>query len=286
MSSLLKAAGQVPAGQLVFFRSFFAVFPIFALLAYRRELASAFSTKRPVNHIIRGVVGVTSMWFTFFALTRLPLPDAIMLNYSQPLLIVVFGALFTGEVIRFYRWSAVVVGLIGVVIISWPKLTLLGGGAMDHQQAIGVISALLAAAGSAVAALLVRSLVSTDRTPTIVLWFSLTASVVGLMTYPFGWAPLTAWQVLFLISAGLCGGVAQILMTESYRYAEASVVAPFEYTSMIFAILIGYFVFSDLPTWYTLIGGAIVTAAGIFIVWREHRLGIERKAAKKASHPH
>lgn len=286
MSSCLKAAGQLPAGQLVFFRSFFAVFPILAFLVYRGELQSALITGRPFNHIARGVVGVTSMALGFFALTRLPLPDAITLNYAQPLLIVVFSAIFMGEVIRIYRWSAVVIGLIGVVIISWPKLTLLGSGeGLDHQQAVGVVAALVAAALSAVALLLVRSLVHTERTSTIVLWFSLTASVAGLLTLPFGWGAITGWQAFFLVSAGFCGGIAQILMTESYRCAEASTVAPFEYTSMIFAIVVGYLAFSDVPTIHTLVGGAIVIGAGIFIVWREQRLGIARDAAKKASTP-
>ena len=286
MSSCLKAAGQLPAGQLAFFRSFFAVFPILAFLVYRKELRWALKTERPFGHIARGIIGVTSMALGFFALTRLPLPDAITLNYAQPLLIVIFSAIFMGEVIRIYRWSAVVVGLIGVVIISWPKLTLFGSGdGIDHQQAVGVVAALLAAGISAVALLLVRSLVHTERTSTVVLWFSLTASVITLCSAPFGWAPISNWQAFFLISAGFCGGIAQILMTEAYRHAEASTVAPFEYTSMIFAILVGYFAFSDVPTAYTLVGGAIVIGAGVFIVWREQRLGIERNAAKKATPP-
>lgn len=284
MSSLIKAAGPLPAGQIVFFRSFFAVFPILIFLFYKHELRTAFATKRPVGHIFRGVVGVCSMGFTFFALTRLPLPDAITLNYAQPLLVVVFSSLFLGEAIRFYRWSAVAVGLLGVVIISWPELTLLSSGsAMDDQEVLGVMAALAGAGSSAVAALLVRNLVHSERTATIVLWFSMMASVLALLTLPFGWDAMSSTQVVLLIAAGFCGGIAQILMTAAYRHAEVSVVAPFEYTSMILAIVVGYVVFDDVPTIYMLVGGLIVVAAGIFIIFRERQLGLEHARARKVT---
>ncbi|WP_367715329.1 DMT family transporter [Nitratireductor sp. GISD-1A_MAKvit] len=282
MSSLIKSAGTVPSGQIVFFRSFFAIFPIIAMLAWRRELKTAFHTTHPVSHIMRGLVGVTAMGLGFFALTRLPLPDAITLNYAQPLIVVVFSAIFMGEVVRIYRWSAVAVGFVGVIIIAWPKLTLLTGGAgLEAAEAVGVIAALCAATGSAVAMLLVRRLVQTEKTATIVLWFSVTATVLALFTIPFGWESLSREQYLALAGAGVCGGVAQILMTECYRHAELSTIAPFEYTSMLLAIVIGYFVFGDVPTAYTLVGGAIVIGAGLFIIWRERQLGLKRVAARR-----
>lgn len=286
MSSLIKATGTLPAGQIVFFRSFFAVFPILFFLGFRKELRTAFTTARPLGHIARGVVGVCSMGLTFFALTRLPLPDAITLNYAQPLLVVVFSSLFLGEPIRIYRWSAVVVGLAGVVIISWPELTLLTSGTgFDDQEVLGVLAAFGGAGCSAVAAILVRSLVHSEKTATIVLWFSLVASAVALLTLPFGWQALTWQQTLLLVSAGFCGGIGQIFMTSAYRHAEVSTVAPFEYTSMILAIVVGYLAFDDVPTVHMLIGGAIVVGAGIFIIWRERQLGLARGAARKLVPP-
>ncbi|WP_163268985.1 DMT family transporter [Chelativorans alearense] len=282
MSSLIKSAGTVPAGQIVFFRSFFAIFPILVMLAWRKELRTAFHTTRPIGHIMRGLVGVAAMGLGFFGLTRLPLPDAITLNYAQPLIVVVFSAVFIGEVVRLYRWSAVLVGFLGVVIIAWPKLTLLTGATgMEEGQALGVIAILGGAAASAVAMLLVRRLVMTEKTATIVLWFSATATVVSLFTIPFGWEALTRWQFLALAGAGICGGVAQILMTQCYRHAELSTIAPFEYTSMILAIVVGYFAFGDIPTLYTLVGGIIVVGAGLFIIWRERQLGLKRVAARR-----
>ncbi|RUV15150.1 DMT family transporter [Mesorhizobium sp. M5C.F.Ca.IN.020.32.2.1] len=286
MSSCIKAAGTVPAGQIVFFRSFFAIFPIVVFLAFQGKLGTAFSTKRPLNHIARGVVGVCAMGLGFFALIRLPLPEAITLNYAQPLLVVVFSSIFLGEAIRVYRWSAVAVGLVGVLVISWPELTLLGSGAaLGDQEVLGVIAALVAAAISAVAMLLVRNLVQSEPTATIVLWFSVTASVLALLSLPFGWQALTPVQAGLLIAAGFCGGVAQILMTAAYRHAEASVVAPFEYTSMLLGIVVGYLAFGDVPTVHMLIGGLIVVAAGIFIIWRERQLGLERARPRQATPP-
>jgi drug/metabolite transporter (DMT)-like permease len=286
MSTCIKFAGQLPAGEIVFFRSFFAVLPVLTLFAWRGELRRALVTHQPFGHLARGVVGVTAMGMGFFALTRLPLPEAITLNYAQPLAVVVLSAIFLHETIRIYRWSAVVIGLVGVSIVSWPKLTLFGSASgLDEGEALGVVAALTAAAMGAMALLLVRRLVRTESSATIVLWFSLTASVVALLTLPFGWQALSAQQAAFLIAAGICGGLAQILMTESYRHAEASTVAPFEYTSMILGIVVGYFAFGDLPTVHTLVGGTIVVGAGIFIIWREHRLGIERARARKAASP-
>ena len=286
MSACIKAAGQLPAGQIVFFRSFFAILPVMIYLAYRRELRTALHTRRPMGHVFRGVVGVCSMGATFFALTRLPLPEAVTLNYAQPLFVVVFSALFLGEAVRVYRWSAVAAGLIGVLIVSWPKLSLLSGGAgIGNEELLGVIAAFVGAALSAIAMLQVRSLVHTEKSAVIVIWFSLTACVAGLLTMPFGWQSISAWQAFFLVSAGFCGGAAQIFMTQAYRHAEASTVAPFEYTSMILAIVVGYLAFGDQPTMHILVGGAIVIGAGIFIVWREQQLGIERRRARRASTP-
>lgn len=285
MQSFIKAAGEVPAGQIVFYRSFFAIFPILVFLSYQGELWRGFKTSRPMGHIFRGIIGVASMGLGFFALTRLPLPEAITLNYAQPLLVVAFSALFLGEPVRAYRWGAVAVGMIGVLIVSWPKLSLLGSDSIDSRELAGVISALLAAAFSAIAMLQVRSLVATEASATIVLWFSASASIISLLTIPFGWVSLTGQQITFLVLSGVCGGVAQVFMTEGYRYAQASTVAPFEYTSLILGLAVGYAVFAEVPTIHMIIGGLIVIGSGIFIIWRERQLGLKRESARKVTPP-
>jgi drug/metabolite transporter (DMT)-like permease len=176
--------------------------------------------------------------------------------------------------------------LIGVLIISWPELTLLtSGSALGDQEVLGVMAAVTGAGTSAIAAILVRNLVHSEKTATIVLWFSLMAAVLSLLSLPFGWRMLTPIQASLLVAAGFCGGIAQIFMTSAYRHAEVSTVAPFEYTSMILAIVVGYVVFGDVPTLNMLAGGLIVVGAGIFIIWRERQLGLPRGASRKLVSP-
>jgi drug/metabolite transporter (DMT)-like permease len=286
MGSFLKASQGVPAGELVFFRSFFAIVPVVIYLTWRRELIEGFKTKYPVSHLWRGLVGTGGMGFGFFALTQLPLPETTAIQYATPLLIVVFSAIFLGETVRLYRWSAVLIGLVGVIIIIWPRLSVFSSGAGELSGAtIGAISALISCCFAAVAMLLVRRLVHTERSATIVLYFSISSSLIGLLTLPLGWVMPTTEQFVFLISAGIAGGIAQILLTESYRHADMSVVAPFEYSSLILSVAVGYVFFQDIPTIEMLIGGIIVVGAGIFIVWREHRLGLDRKKASESSTP-
>jgi drug/metabolite transporter (DMT)-like permease len=285
MSSLLKAADGIPSGELVFYRSFFAIFPIVAFLAYKRELIVGFKTKHLFGHFWRGLVGVGSMSLSFYGLTKLPLPESITINYATPLMIVVLSALVFNETIRLYRWSAVLVGLVGVLIILSPRLTLLSGGGVGAEEAWGAMAALAACVLAACAMLLVRRLVHTERTATIVLYFSITSTLIALLSIPFGWVWPTPQQALFLICAGFAGGIAQILLTECYRHADMSVIAPFEYSSLILSLVVGYLVFGDVPTMQMLIGGVIVIASGLFIIYREHKLGLQRRRSREVSTP-
>jgi drug/metabolite transporter (DMT)-like permease len=284
MSSLLKASVGIPAGELVFFRSFFGVFPVIAFLAWRGELREGLKSNNVPSQIWRGLVGTVSMGCGFFALTRLPLPEAVTLTYAMPLFIVILSAIFLHEVVRLYRWTAVIVGLVGVVIIAWPRLTLFSTG-VDSGAALGALVALAGAALGAVAQMLVRTLIKTERSATIVLYFLLSSAVISLVTVPFGWvmpSPLTA---LMLVGAGFAGGIAQVMLTESYRHADMSVIAPFEYTSLVFSVIIGFLFFGDVPTWFMLIGGVIVVGSGLFIIYSEHRLGLDRSKVREVVTP-
>ncbi|MGH6763115.1 MAG: DMT family transporter [Phyllobacterium sp.] len=284
MSTLLKASEGIPAGEMVFFRSFFGIFPVLIFLAFTRQLAGSFRTKEPFSHFWRGFVGVCAMGLGFYGLTKLPLPESIAINYASPLLTVMLSAIFLHETVRLYRWSAVLIGLVGVLIILWPRLTVFTApGGQGTDAAIGAVATLVAAMCSAVAMLLVRKMVHRERPTTIVIYFCITSCVIALATIPFGWVVPTPQQAVLLVMAGLAGGVGQILMTTSYRHAEMSTIAPFEYTSMLLGLTIGYVVFGDVPTMQMIIGSAIVIGAGIFIIYREHRLGLERRRAKKAS---
>jgi drug/metabolite transporter (DMT)-like permease len=281
MSALLKACDGIPTGELVLFRSFFGIPPVIAFVAWQGGLRQLFITHSVVGQVWRGLVGTGSMWFGFYALAALPLPESVTLNYATPLMIVVVGALFMGETVRLYRWSAVVVGFIGVVVIAWPQLTLLQGG-IDNEALLGIGAALAACVCAAIAMLLVRQLVQRERSSTIVIYFLISSTIIAALTLPFGWVMPTPLQLACLVGAGICGGFAQILLTEGYRHAEMSVVAPFEYTSLIFSVLIGYVFFGDVPTWFMLTGGIIVVASGLFIIYREHRLGKNTAKASEA----
>ena len=283
MASCIKASGDLPAGQLVFFRSFFALPFVLGWLIVRGQFSGSWRTQRPGGHVLRGVVGVIAMGCNFYALTLLPLPDATALFYANPLFVTIISALFLGEVIRMFRWGAVALGLAGVIIISWPKLGIVDG--LEQGQGIGVAFALLGAFFAALAMVTVRRLVTTESSATIVLWFSAVASIAGLATLPFGWRLPTTEEWFLVVGSGALGGLGQILLTQSYRYASLVTIAPFEYTSMLVAIVVGVVIFDELPTTYTIIGSSVIIVAGLLIIWREHRLGLERRLAKKLITP-
>lgn len=283
MAALLKATQTIPAGEMVFFRSFFAIIPV---LAWRGQIRAALVTRRPLGHLVRGLVGVASMSLGFFALTRLPLPETTAIGYASPLLIVVFSALLLRERVALFRWTAVLLGLAGVVIILWPRLTLFShGAALGADETIGAAASLGAAVLSAFAMMQVRHLVQTERTEAIVTYFFISASVLSLLTIPFGWVWPTPEQAVLLIGAGFAGGVGQLLLTSCYRYADMSVIAPFEYVSLILTIIVGYFVFAEVPTLVMIAGSAIIVASGIAVILREHYLGLDRVKSREANTP-
>jgi drug/metabolite transporter (DMT)-like permease len=286
MATMLKATQSVPSGQMVFFRSFFAFLPVLAYLAWRGRLGQAFHTTRPFGHVLRGLVGVASMSLGFFALTRLPLPEATAIQYASPLLIVIFSAVLLHERVHAFRWTTVLVGLVGVVIILWPRLTLFSHPEdMGDGEAIGALAAFAAAILSAFAMLQVRHLVQSERTETIVIYFFVSASLLSLLTVPFGWVWPTPQQAALLVGAGIFGGIGQLLLTSCYRYADMSVIAPFEYVSLLLTLVLGFIIFADVPTVEMLIGSVIVVGSGIAVILRERWLGLDRRRAREANTP-
>lgn len=282
MASLVKAASvDVPSGQAVFFRSFFALPIIFGWLAMRHELRDGWKTKNPLGHFWRGLVGTSAMGLGFTGLGLLPLPEVTAIGYAAPLLVVVFAAMFLNEQVGVFRLSAVGVGMIGVLIVVSPRLTV--GADIGATETLGATVVLMGAVLAALAQVFVRKLVATEGTAAIVFWFTITSSLLSLLTLPWGWV-MPTWDIaLMLICAGLLGGIGQIFLTSSYRYADASLVAPFDYTSMILALGIGYFLFDEVPTQTMLIGAAVVISAGVAIILRERHLGLERAQQRKVT---
>jgi drug/metabolite transporter (DMT)-like permease len=291
IGSLTPPGVNFPVGQVVFCRSFFALIPVFVWMAMVGKLPTAFATTNRIGHIKRGLVGSLGMFCGFAGLTTLPLPDATAISFAAPLFSVVLAALLLGEVVRLYRWTAVLIGFCGVIVMLWPHLSADALSASGSEtQARGAFFSLCGAICAAFAMIEVRRLTSTETTAAIVTYFSLMTTTFGMFSVLGGaFDPRWAWvtpdfkQGLFLILTGIMGGFGQIFLTESYRRAPASMVAPFDYTGMIFALFWGYFLFGDLPDTLVLIGAAIVSAAGIFVILRERRLGIDRAKQDGAS---
>jgi drug/metabolite transporter (DMT)-like permease len=286
MAVCIKASAEhVPPGEAVFFRSFFAIPVIVAALAWTGRLKGGLDTRYPLGHLWRGLVGTASMGLGFTALGLLPLPEATAIGYAAPLLTVIFAAMFLGEQVRIFRLSAVAFGLMGVMIVLAPNLTVTSVDVADKLQVLGAMASLLGAVFAALAQVFVRKLIHSERTSAIVFYFSFTAAVLSLVTLPWGWVVPTTREAALLVGAGFLGGVGQILLTESYRHAETGVIAPFEYVSMLLALLLGYVVFSEVPTASMLAGAALIVSAGLFIIWRERRLGLQRPGARKVMTP-
>ena len=289
MAAIIKSVSdKVPPGQAVFFRSFFAI-PVIAIwLAQRGQLRRGLIPSNVVGHIWRGIFGTSAMGLTFAGLGLLPLPEVTAIGYATPLFAVIFAAIFLGARIRLIRLSAVALGLVGVMIVIAPRLSV-GADDLSRAAALGVIMVLIASVLRAMVQIHVRRLVQTDPTAAIVFYFSVTATCLALLSAPIGWVvdhPSFVWVwparsvVLLLITAGLIGGVAQIMVTSSYRFGGASMLAPFDYASMIFASIIGYVAFNEVPTGPIILGASLVIAGGVLIIWRERQLGLDRSKSK------
>lgn len=283
MGALIRYIGdRVPIGEVVFARSFFALIPLLLMLAWRRELKSAVQMKQPASHFFRALTGITAMILLFVGLTRLPLADATAISFATPLMAVALAAIFLSERVGIWRWSAVFTGFLGVMVMLSQHL---GATEMTSASAIGAGATLLGAFFTAAAMTQVRRLAQTETTASLVFSFQAIAACVGLLSIPWGWVWPAPGDALALAGVGVFGGVAQILLTDSYRHAPASVVAPFSYISMIWAVVLGYFMFDELPEIVVLAGAAIVIAAGLFVIFRERALGISRQKEKEAQTP-
>lgn len=274
MAGVVKAVSQhVPTGQAVFGRSFFSLPFILAWIAMQGPLMDGLRMTRPHLHLVRGLVGSATLGMTFLALSLLPLPEVTTIGFAAPVLTLIFAALFLGERVRLFRWTAVGLGLMGVLVVVWPRLSV--GGDVDQMARLGAIMALGAAICAAIVKIVVRRMVETETTPSVVFWFAVTASLLSLATLPFGWIIPSGEVMALLVLTGALGGAGQLMMTASYRFADASTLAPFWYVQLFFASAIGYLFFGELPTGPMMIGASLVIVSGLLILWRETELGKE-----------
>lgn len=272
MAACVKAAtAEVPTGQAVFARAAFSLPLILGWIASQGPLLDGLRMARPRHHLLRGALGTVALSLNFLALSLLPLPEVTTIGFAAPMVTLVFAVVILGEKVRLVRWGAVVIGFAGVMIVVWPRLGM--GGEADSLARIGALAALGSATAAALVKILLRRMVVQESTPAIVLYFALTASLMGLLTAPFGWVWPTPQVAMLLVASGLLGGVGQLMMTASYRYADASALAPFWYAQLLFATALGFVLFNEVPTPQMLTGAGLVIAAGLLIAWRESRLG-------------
>ncbi len=286
MSTQIKLVGDdYPLGQVVFCRAFFALIPLIVWLAHRGELIEVVRTSKPSRHLRRCIVGTGGMFFGFAGLVQLPLPDATAISYATPLIVTALAALILKERVRAYRWTAVAVGFVGMVIMLSPHMSGFDGIAdLKPGPALGALFSLLGAGCAGMASIEVRKLAQMEeRTGAIVFYFSVVTSFAAFLTIFLGWKIPVNWgDAALMIGSGILGGVGQILMTASFKHADASVIAPFDYMSLLWALVIGYFLFGDVPAAQVMLGAALVIAAGLFVIWRERRLGLEMRREREA----
>ena len=277
MASIIKKTSEtIPFGEAVFFRSFFALPVIFCWLLFSSSLRSGLKIVSLTGHLWRGFVGTTAMAFMFLGLGILPLPEVTAIGYSAPILTVVFAIFILKENVKLFRLGAVAIGFLGVIIILAPRLTVVYSGNEFSLQQLGASFVFLGAIFMAFAHVFIRKLTKTETASSIVFYFTLSSCLWALFTIPFGWVIPDQYSFILLVLSGVLGGFGQIFLTQAYKFSEASVVAPFEYVSIIFASLMSYFIFSELITLEVFIGSVFVIFAGMIIIWRERKLGIDR----------
>jgi drug/metabolite transporter (DMT)-like permease len=273
MAACVKYLGSaIPSGETIFVRGLISV-AVLALIAWRMEGLGLLKTSNLRSHALRSLCGTASMFCWFYALTLIPLAEFWAIAFTAPLFLTLLAMLFLGERIHRYRWTALAIGFVGVLIIVGPHLRFGAG-------SLGVAMALAAAVFSAFAVMFLRSMSGSggEHPITITFYFSVTTMVCAAVTAIAGWPMPTPEQWLFIGLAGVFGVFGQLFMTYSYRFAEASTIAPIDYVNLLIAIVYGWFFFDELPDRATWFGAPLVIAAGAIILWREYRLMLPRRA--------
>ena len=274
MFALVKLASMrgVHVVESLFYRQIGSAVCAIGLVAAGPGFASL-RTRRIGAHVGRMALGVTAMALNFLAMILLPLAEATAIGFSVPIFSIVLAAVVLGEPTGRWRWGAVAAGFAGVLLIVQP-----GSGEVPLAGAsVALVAALLTAAVTIV----IRRLGATERATTTVFWFAVSSLVpLGLLMLAFGGAHDTAtWAILGVMA--LAGGLAQLTLTSALRLAPVALVMPMDYTSLLWATLLGAWLFSELPTPWTWVGAPVIILSGLVIVWREHRLA--RRAAVAAS---
>lgn len=259
MSVCIKAtSAEIPVGEIVFFRSAFALIPLVVFLWLRAEFPHGLATKRPLGHLLRSSLGAAAMFASFASIARLPLAEATLLGYLSPTFTSIAGVLLLSERITVWRVGGVVLGLAGVLALVWPEI---GQEDINGDRLWGYVFGLLMGVLTACALIMVRSLSRTENPGAIAFYFVIASMLGGIATIPFGWVMPDSYGLIMLILAGLFGGFAHIALTLAFRHAEASLLAPFEYLAIVWPVIADTLLF-DTPLSYAFLTALPLVLSG------------------------
>ena len=269
MAAMIKLGHEagIHMVELVFYRFAFGLPPLLAWIALTRNFG-AWRTTRPLAHLTRGVLGLSTMVLAFSALAFLPLAEATTIGFVAPLFSVMLSALILKEPVGRYRWSAVAAGFMGVLIVMQPS--------GSDLPPLGLGLALLSSLGVAAVTITIRQIGKTESTPTTVLWFTGFSMAASGLLLPFFGQAHDAWGWAILAALGLFGGLGQLFLTSSLRYTPVPVVVPFDYTQLLWAVLLGWAIWETQPPASTWAGAAVIVASGLYTLYREHKLGRDK----------
>lgn len=269
-AAIHEVAGTVPTGQIIFWRSFVALFPTLTYLAIRGELGQAIRTRFPHKHLVRGLLGCAVMFFSFVSLRYLSVGLATALTYLAPILSIAAAMIFLRERPGATIFAGVLLGFVGIVLMLFPALI---GTELRDGTMIGVGAGVAMAATNALSRVQVKDLTRTEPPASIALSFALICSAVGLSTMLFGWVELQPHEFALLAGAGFLGGLGHVLMMESVARAPVSVLAPYEYTGIIWAFGFDLVLLGIVPTPWALAGALIVVGAAALVAYGQGRFG-------------
>ena len=259
MDLIVKWSEQYPLGQVLFFRGFFGMVFYFFIIP-RDRVKNFYYTKRAGLHFLRCLFGLIALIAIFIGLRNLPLATVVSISFAAPIFTTIFSIFFLNEKVGLFRWLAVLIGFIGIIIITEP-----GFGSFNIYYVYPIIFCL----GLSYVAIAIRQLATTEPVWLISLNFSVAITIASFFTIPFGWIMPSAKDLILLSMIGLFGGAANLWLSQSYKFSEVSLVSPLKYLALIFGIIFGYFIWNEIPTIKTLLGGLLVVVSSLIIFRRE-----------------
>ena len=259
MDVIVKWSVDYPLGQVLFFRGFFGIIFYFFIIP-RDRLHNFYQTKRPGLHLLRCTSGLIALVAIFIALRKLPLATVVSISFAAPIFTTIFSIFLLNEKVGVFRWLAVTVGFIGILIITEPGISELN---------IYYIFPIIFCLGLSYVAITIRQLSTTEPVWLISFYFSLSITILSLFTISQGWVIPNFNHLVLLSLVGIFGGVANLWLSQSYKYSEVSLVTPLKYLALVFAIIFGYFIWEEIPTFKTLIGAFLVIVSTLIIFRRE-----------------